>query len=226
MTQPPIYLIKSDVARRHIQGMILSGAVRSGDRITTREVSEALGISETPIREAIRSLASEGWLELQTHVGAVVARFGGEQITEIYALRGLIGALALELGGPAYDEERLAKIDANIEASAEAVAANDIERYSKLNNEFHMLLCDTPSSQWCLKMLINLRAQTAVQQGFVAVPQRLAESLAEHRLVRDALRQADFARAAELIRQHEHAAGAALIAELSAKRRASAESGA
>ncbi|WP_274630328.1 GntR family transcriptional regulator [Arvimicrobium flavum] len=223
MAQPHVYLTKSDVARRHIQGMILSGAVRSGDRITTREVSEALGISETPIREAIRSLASEGWLEVQTHVGAVVARFGGEQVQEIYALRGLIGGLAIEFGGPFYDAARLANIDANIEAAEVAVANSDVELYAKLNNEFHVLLCDTPASQWCFKILVNLRAQTSIQQGFAAVPARLPGSLAEHRLIRDAIRQQDFGRAAELVKQHEHAAGAALINALTAARDAFVE---
>lgn len=223
MTEPHVYLTKSDIARRHIQGMILSGAARSGDRITTREVSEVLGISETPIREAIRGLASEGWLEIQSHIGAVVARFGGEQIIEIYALRSEIGALAVELGGPTYDEERLAKIDANIEASAAAVATHDVPQYSHLNNEFHTLLYDTPASQSCLKILVSLRAQIAIHQGFVAVPQRLAESLSEHRGIRNAVREHDFTRAAELIRAHERAAGAALINELAGVRSARAE---
>jgi DNA-binding GntR family transcriptional regulator len=223
--QPQVYMTKSDIARRHIQGMILSGVVRSGDRMTTREISEALGISETPIREAMRGLAAEGWLDIQSHVGAVVAGFGSEQVTEIYALRGRIGALAIELGGPTYDSQRLARIDANIEASDAAVAAHDVERYSWCNNEFHTLLCDTPVSQWCLKLLVSLRAQTAIHQGFRAVPQRLAQSLAEHRNIRDCLHRQDFARAAELLKAHEHAAGAALINELAASRPVSAGAG-
>lgn len=213
MSAPPVYLTKSDVARQHIQGMILSGLVRSGERITTREVSEALGISETPIREAIRALASEGWLDLQSHIGAVVASFSVEQVQEIYALRGLIGALAIDLGAASYDGARLAEIDTNIAASEAAVAAQDVKLYAQLNHEFHILLCDTPYSQWSLRMLVNLRAQTAMHQGFEAVPQRMSESLAEHQAIRNALGDADFARAAALVTQHERAAGAALIGE-------------
>jgi DNA-binding GntR family transcriptional regulator len=205
MAQPPIYLTKSDLARRHIQGLILSKAVRPGDRITTREVSEALGMSETPIREAIRSLASEGWLEVQSHVGAVVASAGSEQLREIFILRGLIGALAVELGGPSYDADRLAQIDANVEASVAAVRSGDVEAYTRLNHEFHMLLTDTPNSQWCLRLLVNLRALTAVHHGFAALPRRMAESLAEHEAIRDAVRRREFGRAAELIKQHEQA---------------------
>lgn len=218
MTQPPVYLTKSDIARNHIQGMILSGKARPGARVTTREISEALGISETPIREAIRSLAADGWLELHSHVGAVVAHVGSEQITEIYALRSVIGALAVELAGPTYDEARLAMIDANIEASEAAVAERDAQTYMRLNNEFHALLNDTPASLWCMKILVSLRSQTGVHQGFAAVPQRLGESLAEHRGIRDAIRARDFRRAGELIKAHERAAGVALVNELAVLR--------
>ncbi|NRC56432.1 GntR family transcriptional regulator [Neoaquamicrobium sediminum] len=147
MTQASIYLSKADLARRHIEDLIISRAVKPGDRITTREISEALGISETPIREAIRSLASEGWLEVQMHVGAVVASAGREQLREIYALRAMIGSLAIELGASSYDARRMAQIDANIDAATLAVEAQDAVRYIQLNHEFHTLLNDTPHTR-------------------------------------------------------------------------------
>lgn len=224
MTQPPVYLSKADLARRHIEGLILSRAIKPGDRITTREVSEALGISETPIREAIRSLASEGWLEVQAHVGAVVASAGSTQLREIYALRGLIGSLAIELGGSSYDARRLAEIDRNIEASAAAVEARDIQRYTQLNYEFHIMLYDTPHSQWCLRLLVNLSALTAVHYGFTVMPRRMAESLKEHRAIRDAIRAGQFDRAASLIKNHEQVGYEALAKELESSRHALAES--
>ena len=110
MDHPKTYMTKAEHARQHIQEMVLSGRVGPGDRITTREVSLALGISETPIREAIRSLASDGWLEVQNHIGAVVQGLRAEQIREISALRGLICGLAVELGAGNFNAERLAKM--------------------------------------------------------------------------------------------------------------------
>ncbi len=224
MSEPPIYLSKADLARRHIEGLILSRRVKPGDRITTREVSEALGISETPIREAIRSLASEGWLDVHTHVGAVVASAGIEQLREIYALRGLIGALALELGASSYDPERYSEIDANLEESTAAVAAQDVRRYTQLNHEFHILLYDTPHSQWCLRLLVNLSAMTAAHFGFALKPQRMSESLREHKGIRDALRAGEFGQAVALIKAHEHEGYVALARELESDARALAES--
>lgn len=216
MAEPPVFLSKADIARRHIEGLILSGSARPGDRITTREVSESLGMSETPIREAIRSLAAEGWLMAQPHIGAVVASAGAEQLREIYALRGLVGGLAVELGAGSYDAKRLKEIDANIAASSDAVASQDVPRYTQLNHEFHILLYDTPHSQWCLRTLVNLSALTSAHYGFAMMPRRMAESLKEHRAIRHAIRAGDYARAAELIKQHERAGYEALAKKLEA----------
>jgi len=216
MTKPPVFLSKADMARRHIEGMIVSRAVKPGDRITTREVSDALGISETPIREAIRSLAAEGWLDVQTHVGAVVASAGAEQMREIYALRGLIGGLAIELGAASYSAARLKDIDRNIAEAAEAVTAQDVKRYTDLNHEFHQLLYDTPHSQWCLRLLANLSALSSGHYGFAIMPQRMAQSLSEHQTIRDAIRAGRLAEAAALVKEHEQAGYRALADKLSA----------
>lgn len=224
MSQQHVYLSKADLARRHIEELIVSRTVKPGDRITTREISEALGISETPIREAIRSLASEGWLEVQMHVGAVVASAGREQLREIYALRGLIGALAIEMGGTSYDAARLARIDRNIEEATRAVDAQDATRYIQLNHEFHTLLYDTPHSQWSLRMLMNLSALTSVHSGFKVISGRMAESLAEHKAIRDAVRAGEFESAAALVKLHERAAYEAITREFDSDNPAQAKS--
>jgi DNA-binding GntR family transcriptional regulator len=214
------FLTKADVARQHIQEMVVSGTVRAGDRLTTREVSEALGMSETPIREAMRSLAAEGWLDFNPHLGVVVASIKREQLEEVYAVRGALEGLALELGGPILSAECLDALDRCLEEAEEAVAALDIPRYVRLNREFHLLLSDTPATQWTLKVLNNLWAQTAaLHRGFEAVPTaRIRSSLDEHWAIRHALRAGDFAKAAALTVEHERIAGAALIASLSEPR--------
>ncbi|ODU60892.1 MAG: hypothetical protein ABS99_02605 [Acetobacteraceae bacterium SCN 69-10] len=216
------YQTKSDVARQHIQEMILSGSARAGARITAREVSEALGMSETPIREAIRGLAAEGWLDFNAHLGVVVASVRSEHIVEVYAIRGALGALAIQLGGACYTAAQLAEIDANLAESQAAVEADDTTQYARLNRAFHLLLSDTPNTLWTLKLLTTLWAQTsAARRGFEAVPGRLRESLAEHRAIRAAIGAHDFARAAALLIEHERVAGMALIAGLSQSRASS-----
>ncbi|MFZ2099719.1 MAG: GntR family transcriptional regulator [Oricola sp.] len=216
MNKPNTYMTKAEMARRHIQSMILSGNVGPGDRITTREVSTALGISETPIREAIRGLASEGWLEVQNHIGAVVQGLRTEQIREISALRGRVCGLAIELGAPNFDAERLARIDENIEAYAEALERKDYQLVADKNYEFHELLCDNPQSPWCHKLIENMHGQMSAQRhGIPPQHNRLADALEEHRRIRDMLRAGDFAGAADMVKQHEKATGDFLIKMIS-----------
>jgi len=217
----PVHLTKSGLARQHIQELILSGAVREGQHITAREVCEAVGVSETPVREAIRGLAAEGWLELNAHHGVVVATIRAEHIAEIHALRGALAALAVELGAASYTAETFAALERNIAESERAVAAQDPAAYARLNREFHLLMCDTPHTPWTMRLTSSLTAQTSAQRrGFEVIPNRLAASLAEHRAILAALRQGDMRRAAGLLVEHERRAGTALIAALSDARRA------
>jgi len=212
MAQPKTYMTKTEHARQHIRSMILDGAVGPGDRITTREVSVVLGISETPIREAIRGLASEGWLEVQNHIGAVVQGLRAEQIREISALRGLICGLAVELGAAHFDEGRLAKIDENIALSAEALEKDDFALFGAKNYEFHQLLCDNPESPWCKRLLENMHGLMSAQRhGIPPQPARLREALKEHVAIRDKLRAGDFSAAAALVNEHERNTGDFLI---------------
>ncbi|HQZ11938.1 MAG TPA: GntR family transcriptional regulator [Devosia sp.] len=212
MDSSDVFLTKAEVARRQIKKMITSGAVRPGDRLTTREVSVALGMSETPIREAIHGLAAEGWLSVQSHVGAVVQGLKAEQVQEISTLRGAVCALAIQLSAAGYDEPLLRRIDHNIEASEAALGRQDYDRFAQLNHEFHRLLCDRPETTYCYRILENMLGLMSSQRhGLPVSPNRLAEAIAEHRAIRDHLRNRDFDAASELARQHELRTGAWLI---------------
>ncbi|KAB0265465.1 GntR family transcriptional regulator [Microvirga brassicacearum] len=216
MQHPNIYVTKTEMARRHIQNMVLSGAVRPGDRITTREVSTALGISETPIREAIRSLESEGWLEVQSHVGAVVKGLHGDQIREISALRGRICELAIELGAPNFNEARLNQIDEVIDALDQALHSGDLQLFASKNYELHELLCDNPQSPWCHRLLSNMLGLMSSQRhGIPPQRERLEQAQKEHRKIRDLLRAGDFKAAAEMAKEHERITGDFLIRAIS-----------
>ncbi|MGW1057221.1 GntR family transcriptional regulator [Micromonospora rubida] len=206
------FQMKSDIAISHIKRMIMSGEAPPGSRITARVVAEALHISETPVREAIKSLVADEWLVLRPHVGAVVATVGLDNIQEIYGIRASLGGLAVELAGPYYPEQRLAEIDLVLRECEPVVAEQDVDGFSVLNRRFHALLSDTPQTTVIHRMLTSLWSRTSsARRGFRFASWRLPESHDEHVAIRDAVVAHDFELAARLIREHEHAAMEALL---------------
>ncbi|MFI9591461.1 GntR family transcriptional regulator [Nonomuraea sp. NPDC052265] len=203
---------KADLAADHIKHLIMSGEAPPGTKITTRVVAEAVGISETPVREAIKQLCSEDWLVERPHVGAVVAELTVANVRELYSVRAALTALALELGGVPLEGARLAEVDAVLAECETAVAREDVAAFARLNRRFHSLLCDTEHSKLTHRMLQSLWARTeTAQRGFRLVPWRLPKSHAEHIAIRNALVAGDIPLAGTLQHAHEMAAMKALI---------------
>jgi len=219
-----VVLTKSQFARRYIRQLITSGKVRPGDRLTTREVSEALGISETPCREAIYGLAAEGWLEVQSHVGAIVQGLNKQQLKEISALRGLICSLAIELNAARFDEAFLARLDDNIDKSEKALGRSDYSAFGELNHLFHRMLCDRPDSAYCARILENmLGLMSQSRHGIPTYRVRFDAAIEEHREIRNLLRRQDISGAAAMARQHEINTGNFIIAKMTELEEAAAQ---
>ncbi|OON80516.1 GntR family transcriptional regulator [Streptomyces tsukubensis] len=216
--RPEPFRTKADLAAEYIKQQIMSGQAEPGTKLVARTVAEAVGVSETPVREAVKQLVSEGWLAERPHVGAVVAQVTVDNARELYGIRASLSALALELGGP-LTGTRLAQVDAVLAESAEAVAQEDVARFATLNRRFHSLLCDTAQTQMIHRMLTGVWSKTATaQRGFRLVPWRLPESHAEHVAIRDALAEGRLQAAAELVGTHELAAMHALVRALDEQR--------
>lgn len=215
MSLPTVFTTKSDLAHERIKQMILSGEVKPGDRIKLGEVSRKLGISETPIREAILALTSEGWLEMTTHVGAVVRNINVDQVHEISSVRGLICGLAIELNGPSFDAAILQSLKKNVEAMDAAMQRGDVNDFAGLNDEFHRLLCGGALSPWCARIMESILGLTSHQRhGIAPHLERLAEAVREHRKIVEYLCEGDFRAAADMTKIHERNAGLFLVKEL------------
>ena len=202
------FLTKTELAKRHIQTLVLSGVYAPGDRITTREVARALGISDTPIREAVQSLASEGWLSVQQHVGAVVQGVTVEQVREVSRLRGSVGALAVQVGSSAFDEARLRAIDDNLAEMQHALDHDDYDSFGMKNYEFHDLICDRDHAPWCRRFLDSLYGHMSPKRLHITpTKERMTAALQEHRDIQAMLREGNFSEAAHRVDIHEQNAG-------------------
>lgn len=119
---------------------ILRGEFQPGERLVQEELAEAMGVSRMPIREAIRQLEKEGLVTVEAHKGAYVTPLTAEDIEEIYELRAILEAKAVERSLPNLTDEDKRRLRQLSEAMKQAAADGKVERYVELNAEFHRLL--------------------------------------------------------------------------------------
>ena len=113
------------LAAQSIREMILSGRLSPGDRLIEERLTEELGISRPPLREALRLLQQEGLIETRPRRGSVVATLTNQDLFEILTLRSALERLAVELGVPVRDPERLEVCRRALERMEECARVED-----------------------------------------------------------------------------------------------------
>jgi DNA-binding GntR family transcriptional regulator len=124
-------------AYRNIKDAILKCMLAPGEFLAEVRLAEDLGVSKTPIRQAMARLQQEGFLETVPYKGHFVARVSVEDISEIYGLRQLLEGHLVRETARRFTREELAEIEADIDAAQQALENDDVEQYVLLNREFH-----------------------------------------------------------------------------------------
>jgi len=180
---------------------ILSGDLVGGDRLRQLDISEELGVSTTPVREAFRSLAAEGLLQIDSHRGAVVREMGPAELLEIYQLQLLVERDNLGYALPRMTERALAEAQA---AQEEMRETTDAVRWALLNRDFHLALAlpaGRPRVQRLLTDLLNLTA-VQIRNDIDTWVGRREQALAEHDRMLLAARTNGIGAAADALTEH------------------------
>ena len=188
-----------DAVRDELRARIVDGFLAPGSRLVERQLADELGVSRIPVREALRELASEGFVESRPRRGMVVRGLSSEDVDELFDLREALEVLvcrraALRLAGPGGDA-----LQAVLDEAREALAAGDVDAAARANARFHGVLLQVSRSPALQSMLepVNGRLQWLLRQH--PDPQVLYE---EHRAIAHAVRAGDANRAAELAGHH------------------------
>jgi DNA-binding GntR family transcriptional regulator len=194
--------------RRRIAGSALS----PGQRLDEAALADDLGISRTPLREALKVLSAEGLVEIRPRRGCYVAELGSADLEEIFPIMALLeGEVAREAAqkGSAAELKRLDQLHASLERHA---AAGEIDRYYEVNYVFHDALQAIAGNRWLQHVIGDLRKLLKLSRHrSLRLEGRLAESLAEHRALMDALHRRDGDGAERVMKAH-------LLAQLAALR--------
>lgn len=194
--------------RRRITGHHLS----PGQRLDEAALADQLGISRTPLREALKVLSAEGLVELRPRRGCYVTELGHNDLEDIFPIMALLeGEVAREaaLKASAGDLKRLGQLHAALERHA---AAGDVDRYYEINYVFHEALQLIAGNRWLQQVIGDLRKRLKLSRHrSLRLEGRLQDSLAEHCALMAALRRHDGAAAERVMKVH-------LLAQLAALR--------
>jgi len=176
-----------------------------GSWIDELRISEELGISRTPLREALKVLAAEGLVTMKVRRGAYVTEVSEQDLRDVYALLALLEADAASALCACASEEELSELEAmheQLELAAHA-GSSARERFFELNEIFHRRLLELAQNRWRAQTVADLRKVMKLnRQGSLLKSGRIEESLAEHRAILDALLARDAALAAQRMREH------------------------
>ena len=147
------YRTMTDIVYEHILRQVHTGVLKPGDRIVIERITQELNIGRTPVREAVKQLASEGILTLDPYKSPRVREISPHDIRDIYEVRKILepqaAVLALEHLSPG-DLRTLRRL---CDEAERAVARQRIEEYIALNKDFHFLIYERSGNKWLLKYI-------------------------------------------------------------------------
>jgi DNA-binding GntR family transcriptional regulator len=189
-----------DVAER-LRAQIFSRELEPGAWIDEMKLAADYGISRTPLREALKVLAAEGLVAMRPRRGAYVAEMSRDDVCQVYHLLALLEADAAGEVARRASAEQLAQLQRLHERLEKQVRQRDA--FFASNEQFHLALLEIAGNRWRTQIVTDLRKVMKLNRHHSLFKQgRMADSLAEHRALMNAITAREAAKAARLMRQH------------------------
>ena len=169
------YVSKTDLVVALIRELVITGELAAGEQLRQRDLAHRFGVSQTPVREAMRRLESEGLLVCDTHRGFTVVTPGEGRVEENFRIRAALESLGASLAARKIDAAGLARLrDLNDQMRT---LADDDPAYPELNREFHFTVYEYAHSPLLLSLM---RLLWASLHGGPRVSRTHAESARQH----------------------------------------------
>lgn len=194
---------------------IVDGTFAPGDRLPEEELATRAGVSRTPVREALRRLAAEGFVTFVPNRGAQVAQWSARDLEEIFQLRALLESHLAGLAVAGITRAQLASMHdlaERMEHAAGHATPRALDRVAELNTVFHRTILTAADSPRARSLLETVIVLPLVHHTFHRyTPAALQRSMHHHRELLAALEAADGAWASTVMRTHVLAARAVLL---------------
>lgn len=197
------FLPLRDVVFNTLRNAILKGELEPGEKLMEKKLSEKLGVSRTPIREAIRKLELEGLVVMTPRKSAEVARITEEDLTDVLEVRRVLESLAIDLACKNITNDIIVELEANLVRFNAAIKKNDITEIATTDVEFHETIYKSTGNKRLIQILNNLREQMyRYRLEYIKDKQTRDNLVIEHKCIIDALKERDKEKGRKAILNH------------------------
>ncbi len=205
-------------AYTQLESAILTGELKPRERLVEQDLAARLGMSRTPIREALRRLEERGLVRILPHRGAVVAEISPEDIENIYVVRCHVESLAARLAAARISPRTFEQVGDLEAALSRQSTSGNVRALMQANDVFHDTIYGVAENACLLEVIQQLRRQVhPVRFSAWSQPERISRSLAEHREMVEVLRRQDGDGLAELTQRHLAVAKDAYLTSLAGR---------
>ncbi|MBN1659506.1 MAG: GntR family transcriptional regulator [Anaerolineae bacterium] len=140
-------VVLGDQVKEHIMEAILNGDFKPGDRLVASSLARRLGVSQAPVREALRDLVLLGFIETEPFKGTSVRSFTAKELYEIYTVRAALESLAARLAAENLTDEHIETLQHILDEMIESAQQHDEKGMVRLDNRFHETILEISDNQ-------------------------------------------------------------------------------
>ena len=190
-------------ALSQLRNGIVVGSLQPGSLHSEQTIAEKLGLSRTPIREALLQLANEGLVQFVPNRGVRVTPLDGEHLAYVLQFRAAIEGCGASRMAASRDAKGIARLDAELKRQRAIIKAGDRLVWVEANMDFHMVLAESSENVLMMEAFVPLASHTK-RLGYRMNhrTQRMRESLDEHSAIVDSIRRGDVDRARTMAEEH------------------------
>jgi len=197
------YELLSQKVYRALKTEIIKGSLKPGNKLSEGKIAEQMGVSRTPVREALKELAAEGFVKMNPNQAVVVSNASVEDVQEVLQIRGVLEGLAARLATKMISEEEIKELEKYQKQMEYYTKKDDVLAFSEMDAEFHELILNVCGNNRLIQIRKNLSDQAhRYRIRSLSVPGRLKYSLKEHQEIVEALKRKNAEQADRLSQKH------------------------
>ena len=183
-----------DLVADELRRAIVRGELQAGEKLSPGELAERFAVSQTPAREALQLLASEGLLSNDPFRGVRVEPLSAEEYEELYLMRVGLEGLAARLGSERIGDEDLAELERELDAMGAAAEDDDLDRFYEHDRRFHLIHYGASGRTGLVSRIMSLRtaSERYARHAYAGLEHvSMVDTVVSHRAILDAVRARD-----------------------------------